>query len=315
MAENRHHMKWERQWLEEKLSEEEAKKAFGNPEQFEKLNQFVSATQRMTPPQKKDVNMAWAELEQKLNTASSPKVISISRRNWLIGVAASFILAFGAYFLLLQNSPETLETFSTAQAETLEVDLPDGSVVYLNAESSIRFSTSNWEEARTVELEGEAFFEVEPGSLFQVKTEISTVEVLGTSFNVKERDGKALIACKTGKVKVRMNISEEEEILTKGMSVTASKNSLSEINMMNVDHIDGWRRGEIRLDRTLLYQVFEELERQFGVEVVYDAQKIQNSSITTFFNKNNLKEAVQMVGLPAGLNFEIKDKEVRFFHK
>lgn len=313
MEENKLHMEWERQWLEGKLSDEEAKKSCPNPEQFEKLNRLVTVAQQIAPPQHKDVEMAWEELQQKINTSSSAKIISISRRNWLIGVAASFILAFGAYFLLLQNTPESFETFATAQAETQEVNLPDGSVVYLNAESSISFSTSNWEDARSVELTGEAFFEVIPGSTFQVVTQTATVEVLGTSFNVKEREDKVLVACKTGKVKVQT--SAEEQILTPGMSLTATRNSLSEIKMMNVSHIDGWRRGEIRLDRTLLYEVFEELERQFGVEVVYDAQKVQNSSITTFFNKNNLTEAVQMVGLPAGLNFEVKDNEVRFFPK
>ena len=306
MTGKKHHMNWEQAWLEGKISGKEAREISADDSQFESLEKFISNAKNLRVPEKTSKEEAWLALESKISESYSPKVISISRRSWIIGIAASFILAIGAFFILNQNTNQI--TIDTSLAEVKTVDLPDGSTVYLNAESSVSFPEKGWSDAREVILTGEAFFEVKRGSSFIVRTSNGSVQVLGTSFNVRSRGELMQVACKTGKVRVVSNNDASEQIITPGLTVSIEKNLVSEPMETRLDRIDSWRNGQYDYESIPLEQILDEVKRLYQVEIEHDFSESElTSPITTTFT--NLKDAAQTIAVSKSRGFEVKEND------
>ncbi|MBO6494717.1 MAG: FecR domain-containing protein [Roseivirga sp.] len=306
MTGKEHLTDWEQDWLEGKISSQEAKEKAKNDLQFESLDKFVSKAKQLNIPDGISKAEAWSKLESRISKTYSPKVISISRRSWVIGIAASFILAIGAFFILKQNTNQI--TIETSLAEVRTVELPDGSTVYLNAESSVSFSEKGWATARKVILTGEAFFEVKRGRSFTVETTNGLVQVLGTSFNVRSRANLLQVACKTGKVRVATKDESNEQYLTAGMAVNVENGSISEILEIRVDRIDSWRNGQYDYESIPLEQVLNEVKRLYKVEIEHDFSSSElTSPITTTFS--SLKDAAQTIAVQKGRGFEVNEEE------
>lgn len=306
MTGKEHLTDWEQDWLEGKISSQEAKEKAKNDLQFESLDKFVSKAKQLNIPDGISKAEAWSKLESRISETYSPKVISISRRNWVIGIAASFILAIGAFFILKQNTNQI--TIETSLAEVRTVELPDGSAVYLNAESSVSFPEKGWATARKVILTGEAFFEVKRGSSFTVETTNGLVQVLGTSFNVRSRANLLQVACKTGKVRVATQDESNEQYLTAGMAVNVENGLVSEILETRVDRIDSWRNGQYDYESIPLEQVLNEVKRLYKVEIEHDFSSSElTSPITTTFS--SLKDAAQTIAVQKGRGFEVNEEE------
>lgn len=308
---NQHDSNHEKLWLEGKISSEEFLSNLSANNGHTPFSKSLERISGFDAPSNKSQNLVWAELEAKIS--SEAKVIPLYRKYW-IGIAASFILAVGAFFILKQtlNSETVVET-SFAQVQS--VYLPDSSLVHLNADSKLSFSEKQWKETREVQLTGEAFFEVKKGSDFTVNTNQGDVKVLGTSFNVKVRNNILEVACKTGRVRVSNKLGTEKIELTPGWAVIVKDNDVKELTPLGLTYIDNWRAGEFDFESVMLSEVLNELQRQFDLKVEYDIEKIEDRPYTGFFNKNNLNEALQLVCNTMGLTFSIDGKTVSIKNK
>lgn len=231
-------------------------------------------------------------------------VRSIGRRRWM-SYAAAACIGLIAFFTLY--SPIT--TIGVGNGEQLAYTLPDNSKVNLNAASTITFKAGDFDGDRIVNLEGEAFFEVEKGQSFKVITPNGTIEVLGTSFNVNTRNGGLTVACRTGKVKV--TAKQSSQILTKGLEtkLNANKSVLEEKYPTDITRQTGWINGEFYLEDIPFSEVIGELERQFDVQITCDAT-LQNKVGEYTFKNNNLKTALSEVTFQLNANYKIKGKNV-----
>ena len=275
----------------------------------------MSKTGGFDVPSNNTKAQAWAELEKKITAKKSKKVVPLYRSYW-VGIAASLILAIGAFFIFKQSSTSTNQTIiATSLAEVQTVYLPDSSIVYLNAGSKISFSERQWQQERTLELSGEAFFEVKKGSDFTVETQLGNVAVLGTSFNVKERNNILEVTCKTGEVKVTIKPSGKFEIITPGSKLTAKEGQIEEVLTIPLSYIGNWRMGDFYFESILLKNVFEELERQYDIKFDVDANALQDRTYTGYFNNKNLNEALQLVCNPMGLTYKIEEKKVKIMSR
>lgn len=310
-----HDNDWERDWLEGKISSEEASKHASNEAEFDMLNKFVETASVLNVKEKTSHENAWAKLEKAISEPTETKIIPISRRYWLTGIAASFIL-IATTFLLLDPFSQGYVEVDTALAETQIIYLPDSSVVYLNAESQISYLSKSWDEERVIDLVGEAFFEVKRGSNFMVSTENGTVEVLGTSFNVRSRGGELNVACKTGKVRVTSFNQESKQILTPGLQARVKNNEVKEPTETNIQSVDSWRTGQYFLESITLKEGFEELERIFDLEVVHELPDLELQRPGTWdFDKNDLSGAIQSIELTMGLKHKREDSKIIFERK
>lgn len=153
------------------------------------------------------------------------KVFRIPQR-WRIAssVASILIIASVAFFQFFHSS-EVL--YATGFGEQMEIELPDGTSVTLNANSKLAY---NSKKSRVVQLEGEAFFEVvkkiETNENFQVITPDLAVTVLGTSFNVNARNDQTKVYLEEGIVELKI---EEEEIINEQETVQVEENQEVEV--------------------------------------------------------------------------------------
>jgi ferric-dicitrate binding protein FerR (iron transport regulator) len=270
-------------------------------EEARELVQSIGFTEHQLPSATKA--RMWRHIEE----GSSSTMVPLGRSrsiSTILSIAASIaILVLAGWWFLISDTP-TIET--TLAAQVTQFELPDGSTVDLNAESSLSYSSKKWESERMVELEGEALFNVAKGQRFTVQTGQGTVEVLGTSFNVYQRAGQFRVSCYSGKV--RVSNGNNTVLLTTGEQCQQSEGDLLK-TMFQVDPGKVWTKGYYVYNNASLDDVFNEIERQFDVKI--NREKVDSKKkYTGFFFKSNLSEALQSVCWPMRLKFDINGKEI-----
>jgi ferric-dicitrate binding protein FerR (iron transport regulator) len=187
------------------------------------------------------------------------------------------------------------------RGEHLMCTLPDGSVVNLNAESELSYNSLTWFISRGVKMNGEAYFEVEKGARFTVKTKNGDVRVLGTKFNVFSRGDEFVVACITGRVEVK---SGNRVILKKNEGVKmAGDRELKLISEPDMENVISWKDDVFYFTSVPLNKVIEEVMRQYDVEIIYTEN---NNYIYTgnFSKESTIEEVLEIVSLPFGLRSE-----------
>jgi len=173
-------------------------------------------------------------------------------------------------------------TLTTAKGQTYSMMLPDGSKVWLNAQSSIRYPVNFSGDVREVEMTGEVYFEVKPSIAylanqkikklpFAVKASGLRVEVLGTHFNINayQDDESLRTTLLEGKVKVTKGSSLA--VLDPGQQAIAKtdENTIKVVSNVDVDQAVAWKNGLFQFNQTDLKTVMRQIERWYDVQVVY----------------------------------------------
>jgi Fe2+-dicitrate sensor, membrane component len=227
---------------------------------------------------------------------------------WIATAAAGILLLFGVWHFVFNQAQINI---LAAKGEHINYQLPDGSVVAINAESKIAFSKNNFTKNRFLEMEGEAFFNVQKGSKFVVRTPNADIQVLGTSFNVFARQNTFKVSCVTGKIKVESG--NQSLIIVPGESAVVSNNILSKFHDKNIQTVANWRNGEFYFENEPLQTVFEELGRQFNV--TFELPKMEMKFFTGSFTNNNLANALDVVCIPMQLEYEIGNNSKVFIRE
>lgn len=251
-------------WLSDELSPEE-KAEFENSAEGKEYIQMVQAADRLTAP----AYNAQAELEKlqgRIGGAAVQKETKVVTMRPILRYAVAASLAaimVVAYFVL--QSP--LTTVITAPGQQEIVLLPDGSEVKMNAASTLAYNEDTWAEDRSLNLEGEAFFQVKKGSSFVVNTDYGAVTVLGTSFNVRTRNNKLEVFCYTGKVNVSSTNADTNLLPGNGVRVENGKVTDNWTEAGNTE--PSWMAAvTIFKEEVPMSEVLEELNVIFGVEVL-----------------------------------------------
>lgn len=241
-------------WLNNKTSDEALKNDFSEDD-ITILSKIKKYSSQLETP-------AFDEQKVLTNILSSPKqkVIHLNY-SWIFKIAALFIIILGLYFSFnfLSNTNFTAENGS----ETALI-LPDESEVILNSGSNLSYKKWNWENNRLIELEGEAFFKVAKGKKFKVNTIAGKVTVLGTQFNVKQRNNRFEVTCYEGKVKVTHR--NKIVILTKGKKTIFENDKNLEVPNTHNNQPE-WINNEIVFYKENLNNIISEIERKYNVSI------------------------------------------------
>jgi len=221
-------------------------------------------------------------------------------------VAAIVILVLGFYTVNTVFSKEKERTVFAEQSEFL---LPDGTRVNLNAGSEITWSGKSFRDKRSLKLDGEAFFNVAKGSRFSIHTKNGTVEILGTQLNVFSRNQEFWVSCLSGKVKV--SSGNDDLIITPGEMVELTPSGLVKTAHSNIEQTISWKNGLFYFEDKPLVSIFDALERQFDVNVSFEGNNDRLMTVT--FSGKNLHETLDVICIPMGLKYEIKNNKVRVF--
>ncbi|MGD1945733.1 MAG: FecR family protein [Croceivirga sp.] len=292
-------------WLNDELSEEELAE-FKKSGEYASYMRIVQTSKNMVAPEF-NVNQAWDSLKT-AQSAPETKVLPLNPFKPFLRVAAVIaVLIIGAYFYLGSSD----ETFTAQLAERTALELPDASAVILNSGTTLSFSKKNWSDNRNVELKGEAFFKVAKGKRFTVSTDIGTVAVLGTQFNVKSRKNFFEVTCYEGLVSV--NFNDNEHKLPAGHSFTVLNGEIQSNQDINISiSTPSWTRNESTFKSVPLHYVFSELERQFDIEVMIE--NIDTEILFTgTFNNTDINLALESISTPSQIRYKLETDKVLFY--
>jgi ferric-dicitrate binding protein FerR (iron transport regulator) len=180
------------------------------------------------------------------------------------------------------------------------VNLPDGSLVTLNANTQLRFS-NDWKEGadREVWLEGEAFFVVEKKPATQAKFTVHSgsldVEVLGTQFNVNNRSEKTSVFLQEGVIQLRIRENEKEELLMEEGSLAefSREEGLRVQTVEAPQRYTSWKDGYILLDGMTLAEAKEKIESIYGLEMVISRDSLLFTNLEGALPSSDLGELLQ----------------------
>jgi ferric-dicitrate binding protein FerR (iron transport regulator) len=254
----------------------------------------------------------WQEIDLKTTDgettlrSSRTKVVKIG--SWITSAAAVMLLAWMIF------KPGNLHEIYVEPKDTFALSLPDASTIQINADSKVCYNRKKYSDRRFIELEGEAFFNVEKGNQFIVDLGKSEVEVLGTSFNIFHRKDSVAVKCFTGKV--RVSHEGREVILSPGEMVAFSQLALTlEDQTFVMDNLSPqWIKGVYEYNNQGLIPVLKEIERQYDVLIDYDREEINKIRFSgTFENRMPLESVLETVCWPFNLSFEISGRTVKIY--
>lgn len=310
-------------WIAKLLSKNASSSEEQNLEEWRKDStneEFYTSSQKVwglldqaeNSPKKVNVDKAWATFENKLQDrqTAKPKTKTRVLSSWMQRIAVAAVLTIGVfgYWWTQSNSNQEI-AYNTQNGETLEVQLPDGSKVILNENSQLAYSQKF--TPRTIELTGEAFFEVsKSGETFTVNTENSKVTVLGTSFNVRAyaNETAAEVAVLTGKVAVDLNNNSAKKgvLLVAGEKVILD-NKHQELTKLtaNTENSVSWQTQKLNFANTTIADVINNLEHHFDVDI-QAANNILNCHFTGKFTQPKLEEVLQTIAFSLDLQVNKK---------
>ncbi|HEU5147810.1 MAG TPA: FecR domain-containing protein [Chryseosolibacter sp.] len=240
---------------------------------------------------------------------------------------ASLFLTRDTISQLITTSPSeaphasALRTFYNNESTVpRRIVLPDGSKVELQPASEIRLADHYGNTTRELHLKGEAFFDVsrDPERPFLVYANEVVTRVLGTSFSVKayEGDKEITVAVKTGKVSVYTNKHEasgqlaqaKEVVLTPNQQIVyhrfrevVSKQLVEEPQIILPDS----KLFRMHFDNAPVTEIFEELSKNYGVEIRYDAKVLRHCRLTTSMFDEGLYERIEVICRAIGASYAV----------
>lgn len=245
----------------------------------------------------------------------------------LIKIAASFLLLFVfGYFIVVEKESsghEQLEVVTNhliikenPAGQKSKLFLPDGTIVWLNAESSVQYLEEFTDTSRMVKLKGEAYFEVARDSIrpFIVQSEMVFTEAIGTSFNInsfaENRDIEVnLIA---GKVKVKNVKSKERICLEPGEAVSFNrKNKTTQQYKFELDKVTGWKNGVLIFEDASFTEVIQTLKRWYGIAVEIEGVPAQDWQFSGRFNNDYLSNVMEVLQYGRDFEFSMKNKHLK----
>ncbi len=240
-----------------------------------------------------------------------------------IAASISFIILI-AYFIGVNTAPveltqeipaeNLLVTKANPKGQKSKIMLPDGSLVWLNSNSQLRYLDNFTDTLRMVSLNGEAYFEVVKDAARPFIVNVGGIEakVLGTRFNVKafENDDQTIVSLLSGKLLVSNATSHE--LLSPGERIRKTTNNDQwERTSVNIESMALWKDGILTFDKESFSEVINQLERWYGVSILLQGQPSSKWHFTGYFNNETLKNVLEVLSYGKNIDYELNGKNVK----
>ncbi len=242
-----------------------------------------------------------------------------------VKVAAVLLLFIGAATVLYFAPFTPSESEALTQNDTIikynppgqksRFNLPDGSIVWLNAESTLSYNPSAFDSLRQVFLSGEAYFEVAKDSTrkFVVLSGRLNTTALGTAFNVQAYPNTQVVevALVEGKVKIGAP-GIIAEILGPGNALTYDQQSQhTKKSTFEKDSVLGWKDGILIFKGDSLDEFINKTERWYGVDIEVSGVPSDLWSLTGYYENVSLEHMLEDIKFTSGFTYELKKNQVK----
>lgn len=269
-----------------------------------------------------------SEMIDQLKTIEAPEM-ALTKRAYKVDwkVAASVLIILGAGFLAYINranlhwgDSETRYSYIvTGRSEIKKIKLPDGSLIWLNASSKLKYPKQFETGIRELFLEeGEAYFDVERDEKrpFVVHAAGTETKVLGTEFNIRSYSylPSVQVTVSKGKVSVAAEENENPETMLLLPNQRASfdrSKTLTFQDKVNSGNAVGWKQGRMIFDDEMLSDVAAELQQKYNIPIEIEKSSLQNIRLTAEFESgDSLPVVLDALSLANNLKYELKDGKV-----
>lgn len=245
----------------------------------------------------------------------------------LLKVAALLLVAFSSVFLTLryaQPEPEptvyepVFKEISTKPGERANIDLGDGTKVFLNADSKLTVPDTFSGSERVVELSGQAFFDVTPDKSrpFYIKTSNAIIEVVGTEFDVRSYadDQDVRVVVQEGTVELKKAADEDDMlILNQGYLGSLSR----EAGNLHIEHVDdlgvytGWRDGRLVFKNTPFDEVLAHIKRWYDVEILLELSddSLLQKEFTADLKTRSVADVFDVISMSMNIQYSLNDSK------
>ncbi|MCT4647318.1 MAG: DUF4974 domain-containing protein [Carboxylicivirga sp.] len=220
---------------------------------------------------------------------------------------------------LLKNASNNYTSVIKANnGSVAQATLPDGTLIYLNAESKIVYNPLEWDKYRKVELEGEAWFDVksDKDDPFVVHTQFYDVIVTGTRFNVKayELENMAVTTLEEGKVTIiqdNENGKKDDITLKSGQqyayNIQQRKGNVHEVKS---ELYSTWRSNKLIFINMSLEEMIQGFERKYGVEIIVADSELLNYHYDGVFENESIIEVLELLKLTWPIKYSIRGQKI-----
>ncbi|WP_185958374.1 FecR family protein [Fodinibius sediminis] len=264
------------------------------------------------------------ETEKVFNRIQLSKKKEYKKHRWVGGRVASILLLVAVLSSLLywggittaegdENTEPVYTTYVTESDQQKVLTLTDGTRIRLNEDAKLIVPEAFKSERREVELEGEAYFDVISNKKrpFLIRMEGAVVEVLGTKFNVKAdtNSNSVEVAVLEGKVALKSGDTDNaaSALLThNNFGVLRFTDSQITIENTNAKNYVSWFKNRLKFSGEPLGQVSRQLERLYGIKVVFKSNKLKDLQLTAEMEKVDLEEVIKTIANTFDIRFRMK---------
>jgi len=263
-----------------------------------------------------DMDAAWLKIDGHTTKGTEEvsrkegKVVKLKRRsfNWRAAAAILLLAVAGLWWVSQGEKAPKMVEIKTLPNEKQEINLPDGSHVWLNENSTLAYAEDFAE--RKINLEGEAYFEVEhiESRPFEITSEDATTTVLGTSFNVRAYpdEDKVEVTVETGKVALAVTNEVAKPVyLPAGTSgVVLKEEHRAEMEETKINNAISWKTQQLAFDETLIKDVITTLERFFGTHIRVSNEMIYECTFNSTFDHPDLNQVLDVISASIGVHIQ-----------
>jgi ferric-dicitrate binding protein FerR (iron transport regulator) len=332
-----------------------------NPGSLKELNELRLLWNFASISSRTENNLAENEWKLFLQKIEKRKSIQLKSEKsfiyWLPRMAAIFILgaviSAAITYTLINSEKDNLvyQEVNTPAGAKSKITLADGTTIWLNAESSLRYSTAFGKKNREIFLTGEAFFEVakNKSKVFVVQASDLSIKAYGTSFNVKSYPdestveatliegsiGVKRIGLKSGKTdeiilepnqrvvyykpinKTEKNQAEKTEVNPKSIKAEPETKRLTYMISKGIDPIPytSWKEGTLFISSENLADLAVKLERKYDVKIHFENEALKTIKFTGSLENETVEQVIEAIGIAASIEYEIEDRDIRFKEK
>ncbi|MDX1941035.1 MAG: FecR domain-containing protein [Saprospiraceae bacterium] len=275
------------------------------------IEQIEHLSKRYKNNYEPDVDAGWAKLHARMQAAKAAdnqKLRVVAHRRWLSAAAGILLLVVASVWVLQSGSKQMI--VQTSLGEQQKITLPDGSSVVLNENSKLiypqHFDKSN---TRSIQLNGEAFFEVKPNAdkPFIISTNLTEVTVLGTSFNVRAYEGETTTEVEVATGQVAFGVKNTDASITLKPGQTGIfDNKASKLYYKSTAQLNAqaWFTNRLNFEGASLADVFQVLERYYKIKFDIANPDINRCEFTSNFENSELSEVTASISLALRLKIE-----------
>ena len=290
-----------------------------NRDNFRKLHHAYHSSKLHYLKSEIDIDKAWDKLNRLLPKAETKKKLIFPDFVWKVAASVLLIVAGGlgslwVSGLLSDQTQSTVKELSTFKGEKSQLVLSDGSRVWLNSQTVLKYDESN---PRNVTLDGEAFFEIEKDRThpFEVITKSGMkVVVTGTKFNLRSYSHEPFVETTLEEGEVQIKKADSKLLVKLEPGQQAQYNV--QTNAVNVQNVSSglyslWKNDELRFVDISFDELIPQIERWYGVTIKVGPKQKNDDRYTMTIKTESLQELLNMMQLTSKFSYEINKEEVK----